>query len=183
MSASVWGRQTAGKLPSEEGAEEECCEVGTDQLGVTAPAHDWEASNKRGRQLVEANSVWNPRARAGSALSPCAHICTGRKAVLWLTDARESLMTEKGSVQPMSWAQSSPSHVVWSLLSPGWAVILTGTGCKVLIKSEQKNRFLEALSPLCWSSLLPYTSPASSPFCTPTMFPICLHAFSLTLPK
>lgn len=59
------------------------------------------------------------------------------------------LMTEKGSIQPMSWAQSSSNSVVIGLCYPLtllalWAELsfcLTGTGCKVVIKSEQKNRF------------------------------------------
>lgn len=70
-----------------------------------------------------------------------------------------------------------------SLLSPGfagpvgWAVILFGRswlqGCGQ-VWAQKEILWRLCLLSVCWSSLLPYISPTSSPFCTHTAFPIYL---------
>lgn len=102
---------------------------------------------------------------------PSAHISTCRKAVLSLAWISQSLRTEKASIQPMSWARSSPNPVlsesrcrgtrVCHNTLPGsqklaiglfyplallglWAELsfcLAGPGCKVVVKSEHKKKF------------------------------------------
>lgn len=139
---------------------------------------------------------------------PSAHICTCRKAVLWLIYAKESLMTEKRSIQPMSWAKSSPNQVLsescYRCLSqhpPRLPQLVTGLcyplallglwaelsfiwqAARLWSSLSRETDSLRILSPPSLLVISPYSSPASSTFCSHTMLPIYLACIFCHLSK